>query len=64
MTVLIVLLVLIVVVLGWAVAIYNRLVRLRNLVKEGWSGIEVQLKRRANASILSWKMASSRPRLP
>ena len=34
--------------LAWAVAIYNRLVRLRNLVKEGWSGIEVQLKRRAN----------------
>ncbi len=31
-----------------AVLIYNRLVRLRNLVKEGWSGIEVQLKRRAS----------------
>jgi LemA protein len=26
---------------------YNRLVRLRNMVKEGWSGIDVQLKRRA-----------------
>ena len=48
MTVLIVLLVLTVVLLAWAVAIYNRLVRLRNLVREGWSGIEVQLKRRAN----------------
>jgi LemA protein len=32
----------------WAVAIYNRLVRLRNLVEEGWSGIDVQLKRRAD----------------
>jgi LemA protein len=27
---------------------YNGLVRLRNLVEEGWSGIDVQLKRRAN----------------
>ncbi len=32
----------------WAVMIYNRLVRLRNLCREGWSGIDVQLKRRAN----------------
>jgi len=30
----------------WAVAIYNRLVKNRNLVLEGWSGIDVQLKRR------------------
>ena len=30
------------------VAIYNRLVRYRNLVREGWSGIETQLKRRSN----------------
>ena len=37
------------VVLGfWLVAIYNGLVRKRNLVEEGWSGIEVQLKRRSN----------------
>ena len=26
--------------------IYNRLVKLRNMVNEGWSGIDVQLKRR------------------
>ena len=32
----------------WLVAIYNSLVKNRNMVKEGWSGIEVQLKRRAN----------------
>ncbi len=32
----------------WAVSIYNRLVRNRNLVGEGWSGIETQLKRRSN----------------
>ena len=34
-------------VVFWAVGIYNRLVRLRNMVEEGWSGIDVQLKRRA-----------------
>ena len=34
--------------LALSIAIYNRLVRLRNLVEEGWSGIDVQLKRRAN----------------
>jgi LemA protein len=32
----------------YAVAIYNRLVRQRNLVREGWSGIDVQLKRRTD----------------
>ena len=31
-----------------AVAIYNRLVRSRQMVREGWSGIDVQLKRRAD----------------
>ncbi|WP_209330979.1 LemA family protein [Lunatimonas salinarum] len=30
------------------ILIYNQLVRLRNLAKEGWSGIDVQLKRRAD----------------
>ena len=30
----------------WAVTIFNRLVKNRNLVLEGWSGIDVQLKRR------------------
>lgn len=28
--------------------IYNRLIRLRNNAREGWSGIDVQLKRRAD----------------
>lgn len=32
----------------WIIAMYNQLVRKRNLVREGWSGIDVQLKRRAN----------------
>ena len=40
--------VLILLILGWGIAIYNRLVRQRNLVLEGWSGIDVQLKRRSN----------------
>ena len=30
----------------WAISAYNRLVRLRNLKEEGWSGVDVQLKRR------------------
>ena len=38
----------IVLVLVLAVSIYNRLVRLRALVKEGFSGITVQLRRRAD----------------
>ncbi len=32
----------------YAIILYNGLVRSRNLVEEGWSGIDVQLKRRAN----------------
>jgi LemA protein len=38
----------VVILLLWFVAIYNRLVRLRALVKEGFSGITVQLRRRAD----------------
>src|SRR5258707_15580915 len=32
----------------YAIAIYNRLIRQRNLVREGWSGIDVQLRRRTD----------------
>jgi LemA protein len=32
----------------YVVVIYNRLVRQRNLVHEGWSGIDVQLRRRTD----------------
>ena len=32
----------------WAVSIYNGLVRRRNVVAEAWSGIDTQLKRRAD----------------
>ena len=43
-----VVLAIVVLLLFWGVAIYNGLVRLRALVKEGFSGITVQLRRRAD----------------
>ena len=43
---LLVLLVVLVLVLLWFIGIYNGLVRLRNQVKNAWSQIDVQLKRR------------------
>lgn len=46
MIVVLVLLAISVVALGWMVGIYNALVRLRNQVKNAWSQIDVQLKRR------------------
>lgn len=39
---------LIVVAALWGVSLFNGLVRRKNLVAEGWSGIEAQLKRRAD----------------
>ena len=36
----------ILVILLWAISCYNRLVHLKALLNEAWSGIEVQLKRR------------------
>ena len=38
----------VVLIAGWTVFAYNRLVRHVNLVREAWSGIDVQLKRRHN----------------
>lgn len=32
--------------LFWVVGLYNKLVRTRTMVEEGWSGIDVQLKKR------------------
>lgn len=43
-----ILLVIIVVAVGFGVFLYNALVRNRQLVEEGWSGIDVQLKRRTD----------------
>ncbi len=48
MTGLILFFLLVAVLIGWIVLTYNGLVKLKNLVEEGWSGIETQLKRRAN----------------
>lgn len=42
----IVILVIAVVMVLWAIAIYNGLIRLKNRVDEAWSDIDVQLKRR------------------
>lgn len=41
-------LIFLVVLVLYVIAMYNKLVRNRNLVSEGWSGIDVQLKQRAN----------------
>lgn len=41
-------LVILLLILFYIIYIYNRLIRLQNLVKEGWSGIDVQLKQRTN----------------
>lgn len=34
--------------LCYGIVIFNRLIRLRNMTREGWSGIDVQLRRRAD----------------
>jgi len=36
------------ILIGYVIVIYNDLVKKKNMVEEGWSGIETQLKRRAN----------------
>ena len=48
MTTLTVLLVILAALAAFVISIYNKLVKNKNLVEEGWSGIETQLKRRAN----------------
>ena len=35
-------------IIAWVIMTYNRFIKLVNLVKESWSGIDVQLKRRFN----------------
>jgi len=48
MTPLIILIVVAVLVLFYFVGVYNKLVRKRTMMEEGWSGIDVQLKKRHN----------------
>jgi LemA protein len=43
-----IILLVIVAVIGYAIYVYNNLVKNRQLAEEGWSGIDVQLKRRAD----------------
>lgn len=43
-----IILAIIIAVIGYAIYLYNDLVRNRQLSQEGWSGIDVQLKRRAD----------------
>lgn len=48
MTTTLILLVIIVALVFYGIAIYNGLVKARQMVEEAWSGIDVQLKRRAD----------------
>jgi LemA protein len=48
MTALIVVAAIAAVILAWLILTYNRLVRLRNEADQGFSGIDIQLKRRAD----------------
>lgn len=41
-------LIILVILVLYIILIFNRLIRLKNLSQEGWSGIDVQLKQRAN----------------
>src|SRR5690554_6426100 len=48
MKILLIVLAILVLAAGYLIYLYNSLVRSRQLAEEGWSGIDVQLKRRAN----------------
>lgn len=48
MEILLIVLAILVLAAGYLVHLYNGLVRARQLAEEGWSGIDVQLKRRAD----------------
>ena len=41
-------LVVVVIILAWLIGTYNKLIKSRNRAEEGWSDIDVQLKRRYN----------------
>jgi LemA protein len=42
------LLIIVAVLIAYCIYIYNKLIRLQNLTKEGWSGIDIQLKQRSS----------------
>ncbi len=43
-----IILLIVIAIVGYAIAIYNSLVKNRQMVREGWSGISVQLQRRSD----------------
>lgn len=43
-----VLLAIVIAVIGYGIVVYNQLVKSRQMVREGWSGISVQLQRRSD----------------
>ena len=48
MSTFLILVVIVAAVVAFVIGIYNKLVKNKNLVEEGWSGIDTQLKRRSN----------------
>ncbi len=48
MVMILVLIAIVVIVMLYFVGVYNKLVRKRSMMEEGWSGIDVQLKKRHN----------------
>ncbi len=46
MSIIKIILIAVVLLIVWVIAVYNRLITLKNRVKEAWSDIDVQLKRR------------------
>jgi LemA protein len=53
---------LIVVIVGYLVYAYNALVANKNLTAEGWSGIDVQLRRRADLIPIALRLEQGGPR--
>jgi len=41
-----ILVVLVIIIAGWGIGIYNKLVKVRQHLKDSWSGVDVELKRR------------------
>ena len=54
MSIALILLGIIALLIVWLIMICNGLVRLRTLVEEGWSGIDVQLKRPHQPAGILW----------
>jgi LemA protein len=45
---LVIILIMVVILIGWPIFVYNKLIKLRQSVKNAWAQIDVQLKRRHN----------------